>query len=636
MDTEIKTDRECISGHIRDLKQIEIMKVCKTPMEATWDYLVRTYHYLGCKKIIGPRIKYLVFSGGNPIAAISYNGASKYLEVRDTYIGWDKNQRKNLLPHILNNNRLLILPWIKVKNLASHLISRTLRMLRTDWKKAYGVTPHMVETFVELERHTGVCYRAANWLYLGETKGFGKAGKTLVYHGRHKGVFVYLMKRNWIAQIRSAPGHQPLKLTEERGQTLMILQQMDWNPGLLNEAGVTQENVATLGFMLQNFMKRFTGCFVHSAQRLCCIIYVKGLLSNLERKSAEPMALRYVGSHGVRNLQYFTQKGAWDDDMMLQVYQEGVSEVISDPDGGMITIDGCDFPKKGKESVGVARQHCGPLGKVDNCQAGVYMGYSGSKGYALIEGHLYMPEKWFTDEYKERRIKCGVPGNIEFKTKIQIASDMLRKACESNLFLAKWVGVDSFFGRSHEFLDSIPKELYYFADIPDDTLVFTKRPKCDIPPYSGRGRKPVQVKPEFPPVSVKSIARDDSIPYKRVQMGIGSKGPIFSDVKCIRIVECRDGLPHHEVWLYIRRLSDGTCKFSLCNAPGGFSKEELDAVALMRWPIEQCFEECKSKLGMDHCESRSWNSFHRHILFVFIAHFFLLTLRFFFAKKNRF
>jgi len=115
----------------------------------------------------------------------------------------------------------------------------------------------------------------------------------------------------------------------------------------------------------------------------------------------------------------------------------------------------------------------------------------------------------------------------------------------------------------------------------------------------------------------------------------GAKGPIFADVKVLRVIERRDDLPGNDVWLYIRRYRDGKLKFSLSNAPADIPKEELHRAATLRWPIEQCFEETKSYLGMDHCEARSWTAWRRHVMFVLIAHLFILEVRQHFKKKRR-
>jgi SRSO17 transposase len=234
---------------------------------------------------------------------------------------------------------------------------------------------------------------------------------------------------------------------------------------------------------------------------------------------------------------------------------------------------------------------------------------------------------WYGPEYRERWDKCGIPGELAFMTKPQLALEMLVEAVASGLFPAKWVGMDSAFGCNKEFLDAIPEGLYYFADVPSNTLVFAEMPEVKVPEYSGRGRRDLKPKASTEPVSVSSLALDEGREWSRVCLGEGAKGPIMADELALRVVDCRDGLPSQELWLYIRRLSDGSFKFSLCNAPFETALETLRSLAIRRWPIEQCFEECKSFLGMDHCEGRSWKSWHRHMLFVFIAHLFLLELR---------
>ena len=175
---KIELDAQPLSGILQEFQPLEILIVNQTELEATWDFMVKHYHYLGYAKMIGPRIKYLVFRKEVPIAALSYNRAALRIGVRDNFIGWNDEQKQKYLPHVVNNNRFLILPWVKIGNLASHLLSRTLKMLKTDWYSMYGVRPYILETFVDQEKYKGTCYKAANWHYLGETKGFAKEGKT--------------------------------------------------------------------------------------------------------------------------------------------------------------------------------------------------------------------------------------------------------------------------------------------------------------------------------------------------------------------------------------------------------------------------------------------------------------------------
>ena len=160
----------------------------------------------------------------------------------------------------------------------------------------------------------------------------------------------------------------------------------------------------------------------------------------------------------------------------------------------MITVDSCEFPKKGKESVGVARQYCGPLGKVENCQSGVFVGYSSHSGYGLLNCQLYMPESWFSKEHQQRRKANLVPEKLVFKTKQQIALELIEQVIATGDFPNRWLGCDATFGTDNDFLSTLPSDLYYFADIRCDTLVFTKKPKIGLPHYKGRGRRPSKLK----------------------------------------------------------------------------------------------------------------------------------------------
>jgi SRSO17 transposase len=232
----------------------------------------------------------------------------------------------------------------------------------------------------------------------------------------------------------------------------------------------------------------------------------------------------------------------------------------------------------------------------------VYAGYSGSKGYGLVDRRLYLPQKWFEEEYQSLCRACDIPEGVTFKTKVEQASEMIRTILASGLFQARWIGCDSFLGNSKAFLDAIPEGYYYFADVHANTLVWRETPQMVVPAYKGRGRHPN--KPKFSPAPVSTLAEDESLPWQKVFLGEGAKGPIIAQVKCCRVVACRDNLPDKEVWLYIRRYEDGRIKHSLCDAPSDTPLETLHRVATLRGPIEQCFEECKRYLGMSHYDDR--------------------------------
>lgn len=622
--------------NIKSALRIEL--VSRTEQEALWNQLVKLYHYLGYNKMIGPRVKYLVWFNDRPIAALSYTQAAYKLGVRDTFIGWSEEERKRFLPHVLNNNRFLILPWVQVKNLASHLISLSIKYLKQDWPHLYGTEPYILETFVDCDRYKGTCYRASNWHYVGETSGFGKVGATYQYHGNKKGVFLYPLKINF-KQLMGCTG-KPLRVLKTKNYLEMVSMQLQknlWHEGILEEANI-HGFVDKLPDMFNQFMNRFVDCFKRSEQILHAFVYTKGLLSNLERKSVEPIALEFIDNpRGPRNLQFHMKDAKWDDERAERIYQEGLSERLSD-DEGMFTIDESGFVKKGHNSVGVARQYCGSIGKVENSQVGVFVGYSGPKGYGLISKQLFMPEKWFGEEYAQRRKDCVVPDDLTFKTKPQIALDLIHKIEQSGLFKAKWIGMDCLYGNSREFLEAISDNYWYFADIHNNVLVWRTQPTFEVPEYKGKGPHPKKMVATTPSESVSKLAEDDTIPWQKMYLGEGSKGPIYSEIKAIRIYrafpEENGEAPIKSCWLFIRRSEDGQTRFSVSNAPDNISVAELCKASLMRWPIEQCFNEAKDELGMDHYEFRSWTAWHRHMLSVFIASAFLLEIRLLVTDKK--
>jgi len=399
-----------------------------------------------------------------------------------------------------------------------------------------------------------------------------------------------------------------------------------WYPAILPALGIVEDITTRVKQYFAAHVGRYVDYLGRREHRGHFVTMLKGFLSDLERKSIEPIALAFGGSGTVRNTTFFMSKSKWDDEGMYAEYRGEVSELLAHEDG-MQTIDGTDFPKKGRNSVGVARQYCGRLGKLDNCQASVMSGYVSRHGYALVDYELYMPGSWFGADHAKLRKECGVPSSIEFRTKNTIAAGMIQNISDTGLFPVKYVGVDAAFGSDSNFLDSLPEDKIYFADIRSNQRVFVGRPEMRVPPYNGIGRKPTKEAPEFPPRTVKEIAESDELPWNDVVLGIGAKGPIITKDKYLRVVEVRDDKPGKDVWLYIRMLADGSLKYALCNESADATAEDLRKPALMRWSIEQCFHECKEYLGMDHYESRSWDAWRRHILFCLIAHLFIIKLR---------
>jgi SRSO17 transposase len=629
-------------GRLESLHPVTLELVSGTELEPVWDYLVKQYHYLGYQNLFGHRLKYLVLSGAHPVAALSWSAAALKVGVRDRFIGWSEEQKKTYLGRIANNSRFLILPWVLVPHLASHVLSLNIRRLVKDWERQFHQPLWLLETFVESSRFKGTSYKAANWQFIGQTRGYGKEGQSYVHHGSIKGVYLYVLEPRFRKMIGCEskpyePFHRPPPSFEKVEELKMILNHAHWNPELVPWVTLTENDVKRMAEELVKFHQHFHSCLGRIEHQRLGLAYLSGLMSNMKAKSAEPVALEFLGEDSVRSLQRFMKECRWDHETMELENQILLSPLIADPQG-MINVDSCEFVKKGKESVGVSRQYCGALGKVENCQSGVFVGYSSEKGYALLTGRLYMPEIWFSPDYAQRRKENWVPKDLAFQTKLQIALDLIHQVVQTQLFPGQWIGCDSTFGSDTHFLQSLPNEYYYFADVRSDTQVFVKKPRVSLPAYSGRGPKPKRLRlvPGQPlPKTVAEIARVARCRWKSVVLAEGAKGPIVAQVTRLRVYPSRDGLPQEtSVWLFIRKTADGKIKYSFSNAPIDIPLAELCKASMMRWPIEQCFEEGKGQLGMDHYEHRSWPAWHRHMIYVFLGLHFMLRLRIRFKKNS--
>jgi SRSO17 transposase len=376
----------------------------------------------------------------------------------------------------------------------------------------------------------------------------------------------------------------------------------------------------------------YSPLFQRREQREWAADYLHGLLLDIPRKSIEPLvlALRGDDANAIRGMQQFVGAGAWSDQPILEHHWGEVDQTLGDEDGVLI-LDGSDFLKQGRESVGVKRQYCGEVGKRANCQAGVFLGYASYAGYTLLDRRLYLPQEWVEDDsYADRRRTCGVPHDITFKTKPELGWDMIRAVVDHQVLRCRWVTCDEAFGRDSALLDQVASSgLWYFAEVPQDTRAWRLRPETAVPQWSGRGRKPTRARlcpGQAEAEEVKAVAAGlPSAQWSRQLIKEGSKGPLVADFAVSRVVAVRAGLPGPEVWLVLRRnLATGELKTYVCNAPVATSLQTLARLSGMRWPIETCFEAGKQYLGLGHYEVRSWRGWHHHMTLCLLAHFFLV------------
>lgn len=634
-----------IEGRIKELKPFTIKMVTHTALEDKWNYLMRTYHYLGHKVLVGAYLKYLVFIRDRVVAATGWSSAVWKLAPRDNAIGWTIQQRNRNLHRVANNSRFLILPWVRIRNFASHILSQTIRVLNLDWLKVYGYRLWVLETFIDPQRFAGSSYKAANWIYVGQSKGYQKQGNSFEFHNQPKEVYLYPLCREFRKKIGCQSDDLPrldhkyflsFQQTVPKGGKKMILEHANWDRQVLPPLDLSEADIDGITDEFKVFHTLFHNAYKRIEQNELSQCYIQGLMSPIERKSMEPIAINLMDPQRVRSLQHFVSSGLWDLNLLAQRHKEETAKTIADP-LGVYSVDSSEFVKQGKDSVGVLRQYCGRLGKIENCQSGVFLGYSSPHGYGLLDRRLFLPEKWFTADYQKRWNKCKIPDDIIFRTKPQLAVQMVNRIYASDLFPAKWITCDTIFGNSPDFIDNLPEDLFYLAEVASNTHVWRSRPQTHVPGYSGKGRRPTKTKlKDGEPKSeeVRKIARDPSLDWETVILDEGAKGPIVAKISRLRVVESRDGLPDKDRWLFLRCCPDtGETKYFLSNSPADIHIAEMARVCILRWPIEQCFKEGKNKIGMGDYEHRSWQAWHRHMTFVFIAQLFLLRLRHKFKKK---
>ena len=391
---------------------------------------------------------------------------------------------------------------------------------------------------------------------------------------------------------------------------------------------------------LRGFHEQFADCFHRSESREHFFNYMAGQFSDLERKSIEPIALA-VKDGNVRALQRFVSVASWDDDKIISKYRSFVNDDLGSSDGALI-FDESGFQKKGQDSVGVARQYCGTAGKVDNCQVGVFAAYVSEHGYAMVDKRLFIPEQWFSDDYRLRRQKCNLPEDTVFQTKPQLAAEMLSTISSEKVLPFKYVLADSIYGVSPEFIETVDDlpGITYLVSVTKKTRCWLKRPMTISKQYRWGSKirtKTVLADTGSKPMAVCELAKNinDYFWYRR-QVSEGTKGPIVYEFTRRQVILSASGLPEKTVWLLIRRTigDDPQYSYFISNASTSTRLKTLVWLSGLRWAIEQCFEESKTELGMDHYEVRKFMGWHHHILTCILAHFFLWHLKIRMGKKS--
>jgi len=260
---------------------------------------------------------------------------------------------------------------------------------------------------------------------------------------------------------------------------------------------------------LETYLDEFRAGFSRRDQFERFRMYVTGLLSDLERKTIEGIALAVGGN--VRDLQHFAGQSPWETEPLVSLHQQVVGTTLGETDG-VVLLDESGVVKQGDASVGVGAQYCGAVGKVANSQNGVYLGYVSRKGYSLISSQLYVLEAWFEAAHADKRQECGVPEELVYQTKPQIALSLLQAAVGRGSLPFRWVAADELYGDSPAFRDGVAalEGKWYFTEIKETTLLWQTRPEVYLPAWKGRGSPPTRFQLRYTeqvPMQVKDLLK---------------------------------------------------------------------------------------------------------------------------------
>jgi SRSO17 transposase len=366
--------------------------------------------------------------------------------------------------------------------------------------------------------------------------------------------------------------------------------------------------------------------------------YCTGLMLPLTRKSVEPMAARVDPVHASarhQSLHHFVAKAEWSDEQMLRRVCQWVVPKMDFSEGGWWIIDDTGFPKKGRHSVGVARQYCGVLGKQDNCQVAVSVSLSCSQGSLPVAWQLYLPKDWVEDD--DRRRKAGVPEALQFATKTEIALQELRRllaeGAPRHCLLA-----DAGYGVDTEFRSTLTEMgLQYVVGVTSAVVVWPPGIEPLPPaPYSGNGRPPVMPRrtPELQPMSAKSLAL--SLPdsaFQTISWREGTNHTLSDRFAAVRVRHAGGNSGKARLraqqWLLIEwpQAQAEPTKYFLSTLPATTPLNELVSAAHQRWRIERDYQDLKQDFGLDHYEGRGWRGFHHHAALCIAAYGFLMAER---------
>jgi SRSO17 transposase len=393
---------------------------------------------------------------------------------------------------------------------------------------------------------------------------------------------------------------------------------------LLDDATLDADAVRSCVQRLTAFAQRYLPCFHRAEQRDHALTVLRGKLTGLQRKTTEPIATQAAQQR--RPLQLFVGAGGWNDRAVLAELHRHVAEELGD-EQAVFVLDGSGFAKKGEESCGVARQWCGRLGKLDNCQVGVFLAYVAPRGQALVDERLYLPEDWAAAA--GRRAKTYVPQDVCFQEKWRLGLDLLDGA--RGVLPGGWVAGDDEFGRCSQLRATLrQRRLRYVLDVPCNTLVRDVAERRAPARPGGRPRRPLFERLDH------WLARQAAGRWRQVKVRDGNQAPLRVKVLLASVqTKEDDGHVGPTERLVVLRSTDKQPRtwYALSNARQA-RRAEVARVHGARHGVEELLEQGKGEVGLGQYEVRSWVGWHHHMTLSLLALWFLQVERLRLGGKN--
>jgi SRSO17 transposase len=397
---------------------------------------------------------------------------------------------------------------------------------------------------------------------------------------------------------------------------------------------IASNKISVEKYLLDEHLEVYLKTKTRSAVSVC-IDYIYGLILLPRRKNMSKMAIYCCKYSNNQSLSHFISNSTWSPTDLLKSVRTKAIEIIGED--GVIILDESGMKKSGNCSVGVSHQYCGNLGKIDNCQVGVFLAYFKGEKRILIDERLYLPKKWVNDE--ERCLKAQIPSEeIVFRTKYDLGLEMIDNAITEGIPFS-YVTMDGFYGENPILLSELENRgLTFVADIAIDTQVYVQEPIVGIPEKKGkRGRQPtIPTVLNVSPVIVESLSSSiegwELIRIRKTERGY--KEVYF---KAIKVWRRQDELPcKNPLWLLISKdAKSGEIKHSFCNASENASFEELAKMQSSRYWVERAFQDAKGYCGMAEYMVRSWNAWHHHMALVMLSMLILLSYKIKFMKFHK-